>query len=210
MAFAFLDSGSEVPTGRTEKPYGRSEPQPARSMGAPASALEVCCVQENCMFGCVGRLKPRGHFSGMQRIAVFDPHPLRRSSLQDNQPHPGLGGRANSAPGPGKSSGSSAVPNSAAARHDGRGPRRRARRESLRDLHRRRRRLQRRPRIVPNARKLHAVSYDEMLELAASGAKVLQLTLGRGRAKLRRQAACSLDVQRRRRHLGHRGRRADA
>ena len=31
------------------------------------------------------------------------------------------------------------------------------------------------PRIVRDARKLHAVSYDEMLELAASGAKVLQL-----------------------------------
>jgi aspartate kinase len=31
------------------------------------------------------------------------------------------------------------------------------------------------PRIVPGARKLHAVSYDEMLEMAASGAKVLQL-----------------------------------
>jgi aspartate kinase len=31
------------------------------------------------------------------------------------------------------------------------------------------------PRIVPNARKLGAVSYDEMLEMAASGAKVLQL-----------------------------------
>jgi aspartate kinase len=31
------------------------------------------------------------------------------------------------------------------------------------------------PRIVPSARKLHVVSYDEMLELAASGAKVLQL-----------------------------------
>jgi aspartate kinase len=31
------------------------------------------------------------------------------------------------------------------------------------------------PRIVPNARKLRAVSYDEMLELSASGAKVLQL-----------------------------------
>jgi aspartate kinase len=31
------------------------------------------------------------------------------------------------------------------------------------------------PRFVPNARKLHAVTYDEMLELAASGAKVLQL-----------------------------------
>ena len=31
------------------------------------------------------------------------------------------------------------------------------------------------PRIVPDARKLHAVSYEEMLEMAASGAKVLQL-----------------------------------
>jgi aspartate kinase len=31
------------------------------------------------------------------------------------------------------------------------------------------------PRLVPAARKLHAVSYDEMLEMAASGAKVLQL-----------------------------------
>jgi aspartate kinase len=31
------------------------------------------------------------------------------------------------------------------------------------------------PHIVPEARKLHAVSYDEMLEMAASGAKVLQL-----------------------------------
>jgi aspartate kinase len=31
------------------------------------------------------------------------------------------------------------------------------------------------PRVVPGARKLHAVSYEEMLEMAASGAKVLQL-----------------------------------
>ena len=31
------------------------------------------------------------------------------------------------------------------------------------------------PRVVGNARKLHAVSYEEMLELAASGASVLQL-----------------------------------
>ena len=31
------------------------------------------------------------------------------------------------------------------------------------------------PRIVPEARKLHAVSYEEMLEMAASGAKVLML-----------------------------------
>jgi aspartate kinase len=31
------------------------------------------------------------------------------------------------------------------------------------------------PRLVPDARKLHAVTYDEMLEMAASGAKVLML-----------------------------------
>ena len=31
------------------------------------------------------------------------------------------------------------------------------------------------PRLVPDARKLHAVSYEEMLEMAASGAKVLQV-----------------------------------
>ena len=31
------------------------------------------------------------------------------------------------------------------------------------------------PRVVPSARKLHAVSYDEMLEMAAGGARVLQL-----------------------------------
>ncbi|MGH2739478.1 MAG: aspartate kinase [Actinomycetota bacterium] len=31
------------------------------------------------------------------------------------------------------------------------------------------------PKLVPSARKLHAVSYEEMLEMAATGAKVLQL-----------------------------------
>jgi aspartate kinase len=31
------------------------------------------------------------------------------------------------------------------------------------------------PRVVPEARKLHAVTYEEMLEMAAGGAKVLQL-----------------------------------
>jgi aspartate kinase len=31
------------------------------------------------------------------------------------------------------------------------------------------------PRVVPEARKLHAVSYEEMLEMAAAGARVLQL-----------------------------------
>ena len=30
------------------------------------------------------------------------------------------------------------------------------------------------PRVVPDARKLHAVSYEEMLEMAATGARVLQ------------------------------------
>ena len=31
------------------------------------------------------------------------------------------------------------------------------------------------PRVIPEARKLHALTYEEMLEMAASGAKVLQL-----------------------------------
>ncbi len=31
------------------------------------------------------------------------------------------------------------------------------------------------PRVVPNARKLHSVSYEEMLEMASLGAKVLQI-----------------------------------
>src|SRR5205814_5927386 len=31
------------------------------------------------------------------------------------------------------------------------------------------------PRVMPAARKLHAVTYEEMLEMAASGAKVLQV-----------------------------------
>ena len=52
---------------------------------------------------------------------------------------------------------------------------RRARRRRLRDLHRRRRRLQRRP--ADRARRAQApvVSFEEMLEMAASGAGVLQL-----------------------------------
>ena len=31
------------------------------------------------------------------------------------------------------------------------------------------------PRIVPDARKLHTVSFDEMLEMASLGAKVVQI-----------------------------------
>ena len=52
----------------------------------------------------------------------------------------------------------------------------RARRRGLRDLHRRRTASSRAdPRIVPDARKLPVVSFEEMLEMAASGRKVLQL-----------------------------------
>ena len=74
------------------------------------------------------------------------------------------------------------------ARHDGRDHARpwrhrchggRARRRArcvLRDLLRRRRACSPRdPRIVPDARKLERVSYEEMLEMSAAGAKVLML-----------------------------------
>ena len=52
------------------------------------------------------------------------------------------------------------------------------------------------PRIVPNARKLHAVSYEEMLEMAASGAQGAPAPLGRVRAQPRRDGARPLDVHR--------------
>ena len=45
----------------------------------------------------------------------------------------------------------------------------------VRDLHRRRRRIHHRPADLPAARKLDRISYDEMLELASLGAKVLQI-----------------------------------
>ena len=61
------------------------------------------------------------------------------------------------------------------------------------------------PRIVPTARKLAAVSYEEMLELAASGAKVLALALGRVRSKPRRDDPRPLVVQRGGGHLGREG-----
>ena len=49
------------------------------------------------------------------------------------------------------------------------------RRRRLRDLHRRRRRLQRRPADRPRRAQAAVASYEEMLEMSASGAKVLQL-----------------------------------
>ena len=58
--------------------------------------------------------------------------------------------------------------------HRGRA-RRGGRRRGLRDLHRRPGRVRADPRIVPDARKLDVVSFEEMLEMAASGAGVLQL-----------------------------------
>ncbi len=59
-------------------------------------------------------------------------------------------------------------------------------RRRLRDLHRRPRRVQRRPAASSSdARLLRIVSFEEMLEMAASGAKVLQLRVGRVRAKPR-------------------------
>ena len=61
-------------------------------------------------------------------------------------------------------------------RYHRRGARRRAQRRRLRDLHRRRRRLHHRSRAsARSARKLDRISYDEMLELASLGAKVLQI-----------------------------------
>ncbi len=61
-------------------------------------------------------------------------------------------------------------------RHQRRRDRRRAQGRRLRDLHRRRRRLHHRSRTsCPTARKIERISYEEMLELASLGAKVLQI-----------------------------------
>ena len=57
------------------------------------------------------------------------------------------------------------------------------------------------PRIVPEARKLPFVSYEEMLEMSASGAKVLDAPRGRARPQPRRARARPLDVLRRGGHL---------
>ena len=58
------------------------------------------------------------------------------------------------------------------------------------------------PRIVPEARKLQRSRYEEMLEMAASGAKVMAAALRRVRAKPRRHAARALDVHATRRERG--------
>ena len=57
------------------------------------------------------------------------------------------------------------------------------------------------PRIVPDARKLPVVSFEEMLEMAASGARRAAAALGRVRAQPRRAHPLPLLVQRRPRYL---------
>ena len=66
------------------------------------------------------------------------------------------------------------------------------------------------PRIVPEAVKRDRVSYEEMLELAASGAKVLAVALGRVRAQQQRAASRAVDVRRYPRNLGSGGGRNGA
>ena len=65
------------------------------------------------------------------------------------------------------------------------------------------------PRLVPEARKLDVVSYEEMLEMAASGAKVLMLRAVGLARKPRCPSACPLHVLERIGHLGRGGRRME-
>ena len=57
------------------------------------------------------------------------------------------------------------------------------------------------PRLVPEARKIDAISYDEMLELASLGAGVMHSRSHRVRQEIRRADAGPQFVQRRRGHL---------
>ena len=51
------------------------------------------------------------------------------------------------------------------------------------------------PRVVKNARKLEAVTYDEMLELAAHGAKVLHNRSGRNGKEIRGAVSCAFQLK---------------
>ena len=87
-------------------------------------------------------------------------------------------------------------------RRDRRRPRRGARRR-VRDLLRRRRASSRPIRgSCPKRASSPSISYDEMLEMAASGAKVLDAPLGRARAQPRCADPRALDVHRRGGNLG--------
>ena len=61
------------------------------------------------------------------------------------------------------------------------------------------------PRICPQARKLAKISYDEMIELASTGAKVLEIRSVEFAKKIWRPGACPFDLFRCRRHLAGRG-----
>ena len=64
------------------------------------------------------------------------------------------------------------------------------------------------PRIHPRARKIEAISYEEMLELAAAGARVLSSRSVGVRSKARREAPRAVVVRRRAGHVGAGGGRA--
>ena len=61
------------------------------------------------------------------------------------------------------------------------------------------------PRIVPGARKVDTIGYDEMLELAAAGAQGAAAAIGGDRAAPRRPDPRALVVHGRARHVGTRG-----
>ena len=63
------------------------------------------------------------------------------------------------------------------------------------------------PRIVRNARRIPRISYEEMLEMAASGAKILHAALRGVRAALRDAHPRAVVVHQPRRDLGDQGTR---
>ena len=65
------------------------------------------------------------------------------------------------------------------------------------------------PRIVPNARKLPVLSFEEMLEMSASGAKVLQLRSVEYARNYGVRIHCRSELRRRLRYLRARGRGDD-
>ncbi len=65
------------------------------------------------------------------------------------------------------------------------------------------------PRIVPDARKMDAISYDEMLEMASMGAGVMHSRLDRVRQEVRRAADGAERAVRRHRNVDRAGRIVD-
>ena len=81
--------------------------------------------------------------------------------------------------------------------------------DALRDLHRRRRRLHHRPERVPGGEEARPITYEEMLELASLGAKVLQIRSVEFAMKYKVPALGEVVVHRRSGHAGVRGGRVD-